>query len=171
MEPLSAAASVIAIVQITSKIFDSCTNYYLHAKHARDDIRRLRQEIDALQDVLASVLDLTDGDTPGRHTVLEVVSKKGGVLEQCQNELRTVLQKLEPSGSDQKVERLLFRLKWPFSKKDLDVVLSTVERYKSSLALATASEQTYGGQFLSRHESSNYSTEESRSTHNAMSRT
>ncbi|EPE31376.1 ankyrin repeat protein [Glarea lozoyensis ATCC 20868] len=49
---------------------------------------------------------------------------------------------MEPSRSDQKAERLLFRLKWPFSKKDLDAVLSTVERYKSSLALATASEHT-----------------------------
>jgi hypothetical protein len=144
MEPLSAAASIIAVIQITSKVYELCTNYYLHAKHAKDDIRRLKQEVDTLQDILLSITDLSESGSPGVINVLEKVTKDGGLLDQCRDDLTALLQKLNPSGSGNSLDKLMFNLKWPFSRKDLDVTLDTIERYKSSLALATASEQTYG---------------------------
>jgi hypothetical protein len=111
MDPLSAAASVIAVVQITSKVFDLCTNYYIHAKQAQDDIRRLKQEVNTLQDVLCSVLDLTDGENPSAINVLEKVAKKDGLLEQCRDELTILLTKLNPGGSGRGIEKLMFKLK------------------------------------------------------------
>jgi hypothetical protein len=41
MDGLSAAASVIAVLQISAQLFDLCRTYYLNVKDARKDTQRL----------------------------------------------------------------------------------------------------------------------------------
>ena len=55
MEPLSGAASVIAIVQISERILSFCGEYALAVRDAREDIRRLESEVRALRDIMTSV--------------------------------------------------------------------------------------------------------------------
>jgi ankyrin repeat domain-containing protein 50 len=62
MDPFSAAASVIAVVQISGKVFALCQTYYAEVKNAREDIC-LRDEVTSIQDVLINVKD--SADAPG----------------------------------------------------------------------------------------------------------
>jgi hypothetical protein len=75
MEVLGAAASVIAVIQISAEVFDICRKYYIEVKDARKDIQKLRDEMTSLQDVLVNVADLAD--TPGSEklAVLRLLEK------------------------------------------------------------------------------------------------
>jgi hypothetical protein len=55
MDAVSAAANVIALIQISGQVFDLCQSYYLGVKNAREDSCRLRNEVMSLQDVLTNV--------------------------------------------------------------------------------------------------------------------
>ena len=59
MDGLSAAASVVALIQISGQIFTLCQDYFSSVKNAREDIRRLRDEVMFLQDAVDN-----EGKTP-----------------------------------------------------------------------------------------------------------
>jgi hypothetical protein len=86
MDGLSAAASVVAVIQLSSQIFDTCRTYYISVKGARKDTGRLRTEITALQDVLVNVLDLANTPNSGALVVLKFICKDGGLVEQCHSD-------------------------------------------------------------------------------------
>ncbi|KAI9778281.1 MAG: hypothetical protein M1839_008306 [Geoglossum umbratile] len=60
MDGLSAAAGVIAVVPISGQVFGLCLDYCLRVKSAKEDIRRFRDEVASLRDVLAKVADRAD---------------------------------------------------------------------------------------------------------------
>ncbi|RHZ61915.1 mitochondrial 37S ribosomal protein uS2m [Aspergillus thermomutatus] len=55
MEPLSGAASVIAVIQLTGAIAQICGSYIRKVEEARQDILHLQEEVDALSQVLNSL--------------------------------------------------------------------------------------------------------------------
>jgi ankyrin repeat domain-containing protein 50 len=139
MDPLSATASFIAIIQISGQIFDLCQTYYLAVKEARGDIRRLRAEVTSLRDVLVNVNDLLDtpGDAPGDAQSAALRSRLSGPLEQCQKDLAELLTKLAPGNGKSEMKQFGLRaLKWPFGSKEVDKVLLVIERYKATFNLA-----------------------------------
>jgi len=71
MDGLSAAASVIAVAQISGQIFALCQNFYAEVKNAGEDIRRLHDEITSLQDVLTNVIDLVDAPGSTKLAILD----------------------------------------------------------------------------------------------------
>ena len=87
MDGLSAAATVLGVIQISSQIFDICRTYYINVKEARKDIERLRYEITSLQDVLVNALDLADSPNSGSLQSLKLICQEGGPMQQCQSEL------------------------------------------------------------------------------------
>ena len=48
MDPLSATASIIAVIHVSSQVFNLCQKYYTGVKDARKDIQRLRNEVISL---------------------------------------------------------------------------------------------------------------------------
>jgi hypothetical protein len=143
MDGLSAAASVIALIQISSQVFDLCRTYYLNVKDARKDIERLRNEITALQDVLVNVADLAEDANSASLKTLAVITRKDGPLQQCQAELLTLVKRLELGDGKGKMRKFGMRaLKWPFGSKEVDRILVAIGKYKSSFTLAMAADQT-----------------------------
>jgi hypothetical protein len=71
---LSAAASVIAVVQICGQLFDICRTYSTSVKDVRKDITRLRDEITALESVLTSVADLEDTEVAAQRCGKTIMS-------------------------------------------------------------------------------------------------
>lgn len=141
MDGLSAAASVIAVIQISSQVFDLCRTYYIRVKNARHDIQRLREDITSLQDLLISILDLAENEAPAL-SILNTIVRDGGQLQQCAVELTGLVAKLEPE--DGKLRQLVFKaVKWPLSCKEVDNILVSIDRYKSSFVLALAAGQTW----------------------------
>jgi ankyrin repeat domain-containing protein 50 len=143
MDGLSAASSVIAVIQISSQIFDLCRTYYLNIKDARKDIERLRNEITALQDVLVNVADLANDPNPFSLKTLSLISREDGPLQQCQLELMALAARLEPGEGTNKMKAFGLRaLKWPFTSKEVDKILIYIGRHKSTLNLALTTDQT-----------------------------
>lgn len=141
MDGLSAAASVIAVIQISAQVFDLCRTYYLNVKDARKDIQRLQNEITSLQDVLVNVVDLANAPESTSLKTLNLVKKDDGPLNSCRLELTALLTKLDPGESTSKVKLALRSLKWPLQSREIDKALLAIGRYKASFVLALSTDQ------------------------------
>lgn len=143
MDPLSAAASVIAVIQISASVFDVCRTYYTAVKNARKDIMHFQNELRGLESVLTSVADLADADDSERLSTLQILIKPEGPISQCRDDLEGLLEKLQAGvGEKQKNRFGVHVLNWPFKNKDIDKAISTIERHKSLFNFALTADQT-----------------------------
>ncbi|MCJ1387629.1 hypothetical protein MMC18_000472 [Xylographa bjoerkii] len=139
MDGLSAAASVIAVIQISGQVSSLCRAYYLEVKDARNEIQRLREEVAALEDVLTKVMDLADDPTATEVEVLKLVNQTEGPVQQCQAFLTDLVAQLKKGQGSDTMKRFGLRaLKWPFSSKDVKACLETIARHKATFTLAIA---------------------------------
>jgi hypothetical protein len=137
MDPVSAAASVIAVVQISAQVFDLCRTYFLEVKEARKDIQLLRDEVTSLQDVLTNVADLAEDPGSAKLSILSLLNQQDGPLQRCQKDLIGLFAKLELGQGKHKMKQFGLRaLKWPFSSKDVEKLLTTIGRHKATFNLA-----------------------------------
>ena len=137
MDPVSAAASVIAVVQISGQVFQLCQAYYSGVKEARKNIKLLRDEITSLQDVLTHVADLAEDPGSANPSILSLLDQQNGPVQQCQKDLKGLVLKLEPGQENNKMKQFGLRaLKWPFSSKDVEKLLTTIGRHKATFNLA-----------------------------------
>ena len=144
MEPLSGAASVIAVVQISGRVFDLCRTYYLEVKEARKDIQLLRDEVTSLQDVLTNVADLAEDPDSAKLSILGLLNQPDGPVQQCQKDLAGLALKLETGQGKCKMKQFGLRaLKWPFSSKDVEKLLTTIGRHKATFNLALTADHVY----------------------------
>ena len=139
MDPLSTTASVIAVIQLTSKIFDLCRDYCLAVKHARKDIQKLRDEILSLEEVLTRVRDLeTESNSL---PILQTLSRADGPLDRCRRDLSDLVQKL---GTSEGMRQFGLRgLKWPFSSKEVDSTVQSLFRHRSTFNIALTADNMY----------------------------
>ncbi len=143
MDGVSAAASVVALTQISAQVFDLCRKYYTEVKEARKEIQRLRDEITSLQDVLTNVVDLADASNPIKLSVLDRLNRADGPVQQCQSQLTGLVARLYPGDGPNRMRHLGLRaLKWPFDSKDVDKVITAIERHKATFNLALTADLT-----------------------------
>ena len=141
MDGISAAASIAALIEISGSAFNLCQKYYSEVKDARKEIQRLRDEVTSLQDVLFSVADLAEAANPTKMSILDRLNQADGPVKQCQAQLTGLVAKLEPADGPSRMRQFGMRaLKWPFSKKDVENVITTIERYKTSFNLAVTTD-------------------------------
>jgi hypothetical protein len=137
MAGIGEAASIIAVVQISAEVFDLCRTYSLEVKEARTEIQRLRDEVISLQDVLTNVADLVEDPGSAKLSILSLLNQQDGPVQQCQKGLIGLVAKLEIGQGNNKMKQFGLRaLKWPFSKQDVDKVLTTIGRHKATFNLA-----------------------------------
>lgn len=143
MDGISAAASIIAVIQISGQVINLCRTYYSGVRGAKMDIQRLREEITSLQTVLTKVADLANAPDAAKLSTLGLLNQPDGPAQQCLTELITLAAKLSPGqGKDTMKQFGLRALKWPFSSKDVDKTITTIERHKATFNLALAADQT-----------------------------
>jgi hypothetical protein len=154
MDPVGAAASLVALIQISGQVFNLCQSYYSGVKSAREDICRLRNEVTALQDVLTNVRDLAETPGSAELSILGLLNQPDGLIQQCQTELKELAAKLDTGqGKDNMRQFGLRALRWPFSKKDVDKSLLVIRRQKEifNLALTADTMQVSHTEFLQCH--------------------
>jgi len=127
MDGVSAAASVVAIIQISGQVFALCQSYYSGVKSAREDIPRLRDEVTALQDVLTNIRDLADAPGSAKLSILGLLNQPDGLIQQCATELKGLKTKLDTG---------LRALRWPIHRKDIDKTILVIRRQKKIFNLA-----------------------------------
>ena len=139
MDGLSAAASVLAVIEISAKLVALCRDCFSEVKEAKKDIQRFRNEVTTLENILIDLRDLVD--TPDR-TKLPILDTS---LKQCQSTLEELVRKLEKAaGKDKMMKQFGWRaFKWPFNSNDVQKAIETIERHKNTFNLALTVDQTY----------------------------
>ena len=70
MEGVGAAASVIAVIQLTQEVYKLCQSYVLSVKNARRDIDLLCKEVMDLHDVLETLDNWLQGTDASESLIL-----------------------------------------------------------------------------------------------------
>lgn len=122
MDGLSAAASVIAMVQIAQTIASAFKDYFAGVRNAREDIQRLYRSIKSVEFTLLSLHGLLNGSTIYGNIDLAVFKIEDNRLRQLQHELRSfqLLLNCSSSPTHRPVKKAMQSLIWPFKNKDID---------------------------------------------------
>jgi hypothetical protein len=127
-DPLSIAASIIAVVQLTSSVID-----YLQAVHdARKDRIDLLFEVSGLYQLLLALQNRVDKANAEDRWLTQVrqLGVRDGPLDQFKSRLEHLVSKLRPPGG---LGRTLI---WKLTKAEIEGVISKIERIKTLVSLA-----------------------------------
>lgn len=140
MDGVSAAASVVALVEISLKVLSLTVEYSAKVKTAKEDIARFRIELEAFIKVLQNLQELARSPEATKLVALKALAKS---IRQCELDLESLQKKLEPSKGRKAMSRYGVRaLKWPFESSELHNFMGTLERYKSTFSTALNTDQT-----------------------------
>jgi hypothetical protein len=139
MDALSAAASVTAVVQLAQAVVFALKEYYGAVRDARADIQRLYHTINSLKVVLSSI-ERIKNQRGNSFLNSEMIENHSGPLQLAESELDRLRLKLgAPLQPEKRWAKSVHSMIWPFKKKDVDAILSMLERHKSSLILEVGS--------------------------------
>lgn len=134
-DPLSTAASIIAVLQLTSSVI----KYINTAKGANKDRKSLRDEIRACEDILNQLKDNADDTDDEEYEAwqkkIKALEAPGAPLGRLKTALNSVDAKLRPKR-DTRTQKAVDSLKWPFKEKEVSDMLAAIEREKALLLLA-----------------------------------
>ncbi|KAF2194154.1 vegetative incompatibility protein HET-E-1 [Zopfia rhizophila CBS 207.26] len=140
MDGLSGAASVIAVIDISAKITSLCFQYSVAVQDAKKDIERLQRKVADIKGVLEKIQQLLDGRDKARLSTTHELSDS---LKECFRELEELKAELGPGKIRKAMSRFGVRaLKWPFTSKQVEKIVSCLERYEQTFALALQVDQT-----------------------------
>ncbi|KAK4148047.1 uncharacterized protein C8A04DRAFT_33579 [Dichotomopilus funicola] len=150
MEAVSAAANIIAVLQLVERITLLCSRYVKAVKGAKSDIERLQRELEGLRHVLNGVHQLVQGPSGAR---LETSQLLMPALQRCFTELDGLGNTLEQPLAPGKRGRLLMRfglrdLKWPFQSAQIDRTVESLTKFRDTFSAALNLDQT---RLLSKH--------------------
>ncbi|CAG9994316.1 unnamed protein product, partial [Clonostachys byssicola] len=140
MEAVGAAANIIAVVQLASKIASILFQYSKDVKNAREDVERLTQAVTHLRTAAQGVKNLLECQNGER---LRTSQDLAVVTKQAEEQLQKLDTRLEPSSRRQTMKRFGFRaLKWPFQSSEAQKLVSDIERCTQTMNLALQIDQT-----------------------------
>ena len=131
MDGLSAAASIIAVLQLTSAVI----RYLNDIKNAPKDCQQCTIETSNLQSLLITLryrLDQGQADDPW-FTAVRALNIENGPLDQFKQALEQLLSRVERQDGIREVKR---RLLWKIKKEEVASILGRMERLKSLVSLA-----------------------------------
>ncbi|KAM0185994.1 hypothetical protein ACHAPI_011898 [Fusarium lateritium] len=139
-EALGVASSVIAVVDLSAKVFSLCLQYSREVKNAKDDIEGLRKEVATFQDTTEKLKALIDGP---RGRELKASQHLVYAIEDGHSTLGKLEQQLRPSTGRKAMSRFgMCALKWPFESKDVEGTIQNLERCRGNISLALNIDQT-----------------------------
>lgn len=141
MDGLSAAASIITVVELSTKVAELCVQYFLEVKDARDDISRLHREVVNLYMAVSEIHRVVKSPYGAK---LSASQKSLDAIRDCFGQLNSLEAQLDPRCKGKAMSRFGWRaLKWPFQSKDVDKIIGKLERCKGTISLTLQVDQTY----------------------------
>ena len=134
MDGLSAAASLITIIQISTHVYRRLEDYASEVKSAQPDIQSLRKEVLALQEILKRVLELVNSSHASKFSTLALLNQLDGPAKHCARQMEEIGRKLDKNKNMSKVGWR--SLTWPFKSEEVYKNISALEGYKSDFVLA-----------------------------------
>ena len=130
MDGLSAAASIIAVAQMTGAVI----GYLESVKDAEKQRKRLHDELWALYGILTMLENKSKaGHEECWHQTLRSLDAPNGPLQQLKEALKKLSTRLAPREGPRKLSKVL---KWPFKDNEIKDIFFTIERQKGLLLLA-----------------------------------
>lgn len=130
MEAAGLAASIIALIQLSSKLVSIAYNYISGFQKAPRDIKNLAKELHALVGVLDNLKDYLDANSSS--LALQKLAVKDGPIEVFTEEMNALYRKFSAIDSS----KLIAKLGWPLKDKDITQTLSSIERHKTVFIFA-----------------------------------
>src|SRR5215475_5720622 len=133
---MTSLASIIAIVQLTGTIINICYDYQKGVRKAHKDQAAITKELKSLHAVLERLLELAESESDkgsARLSTFDSLTKPDGPLAECEAELISLKEKLEPASGWKAVGKALT---WPLKEGDTRKILDKLERLKGTLNLA-----------------------------------
>ncbi|KAI1032372.1 hypothetical protein LB504_013200 [Fusarium proliferatum] len=139
-EALGVASSVIAVVDLSAKVFSLCLRYSREVKNAKDDIEKLHEEVATFQTAAKELQTLVEGP---RGKELKVSRQLMSAIEDGCSRLEDLEKRLQPSTRRKRMSRFGIRaLKWPFESKEVKGTIEDLERCRTTISLALNIDQT-----------------------------
>ncbi|KAI8648074.1 hypothetical protein NCS56_01538900 [Fusarium sp. Ph1] len=139
-EALGVASSVIAVVDLSAKVFSLCLQYSRGVKNAKGDIERLHKEVADFKTTGEQVQKLLK-EPCGQQ--LEASQQLDSAINYGHATLEKLAQDLEPSTGRKAMSRFGIRaLKWPFESKDIEGTIQSLARCRENVVLALSVDQT-----------------------------
>jgi hypothetical protein len=144
MDGLSLAANIIAVVDIAVKVGSICHEYLKSLKEAKPDINRFIQEVQAYQSVLDKLQQVLQSPDGVRLSASQDLKQR---IENSHLELVRIYDRLDQTlNSAMRKNTMSFfssrTLKWPFEKKELDIIIANLDLQKQTISLALAIDHT-----------------------------
>ncbi|KAL9566564.1 hypothetical protein ACKAV7_009479 [Fusarium commune] len=139
-EALGVVSSVIAVVDLSAKVFSLCLQYSREVKNAKDDIKRLRVEVATFQVTTKKLQILVEGP---RGKELSASQQLKSAIEDGRSRLEKLEQQLQPPTHRKVMSRFGARaFKWPFECKDVEGTIQNLVRCRENISLALNIDQT-----------------------------
>jgi hypothetical protein len=145
MDPVSPAASVIAVIQVLDRVASLYSQYFTAVKNAKPDIKRLQGEVGGLKIFLEGAQQILQPSNGARlETSQRLRDGLGGCFSQV-NELENKLkEKLNLGKTGKTMSRFWFHaLKWPFEKEEVDGIIQNLKGYQDTLSAAFGIDTAY----------------------------
>ncbi|KAF7532366.1 hypothetical protein G7054_g8043 [Neopestalotiopsis clavispora] len=138
-ETFGIAASALAVVELSAKVVQKCTQYTQGVLGAKADIERVTGEVTGLGELAASIQQLSS-KSPAE---LDTFQRLQRLLTQCQSRLTDVQAGLEPGKRQTTMTKLGLRaLTWPLKSKNTEKIITDVHRLTQLLSDAMQVDQT-----------------------------
>lgn len=137
-DPLSAAASIVALSQVSNAVLTSCYRYIGQVKSAEADIAQVINEVGSLTAILGDLEQLL-ADHSLELSLLNSLEGQHGPLATCLRTLEELRARLEPASKPSRIRR---RLLWPFESQKVQEILEVVQKQKEIFQLALAGDST-----------------------------
>lgn len=134
MDPITVVGFLAAIVQLID-ITSKAVNFFNSLKDAPTDRMKLRREAANLLPLFMDLRDRVEGTTSEDpwFTGLRSLGRDGGFLMEFRSAMEDLVNKLAPGTS---VMNLRNAARWTLDKKEVDNILSKIERLKTLVSLA-----------------------------------
>ena len=140
MDGLSGAAGIIAVIDVSAKIISLCSQYSIAVRNSRKDIDRLQKKVTNIKDVFGQVEQLLNGQNK---MMLSTTHNLSDSLKECLRHLEELETQLKPSKTHKTMSRFGIRaLKWPFTSKEVENCIASLESYEQIYTLALLADQT-----------------------------
>ena len=126
MDPLSVAANVAGLVSLTLKVSSTIGSYCKSVKSARKDVQEVAQELASMHDVLRQLDELLRSQQL-KTKVFESTSVLATAITICRKNVQRISSKVQKLESD-RLASIWEKLKWPFSEKEMQKILATLQR-------------------------------------------
>ena len=144
MDPLSAAASVIACYQLASEVACQCLRYVRGVQQAQKDgdfviaqIRMFQLSLHQLQGMLAN-----EAANPNRGSRLkflrETMNDSTSSLVLCSRELEGIRAKLAKAQSGGSLREVFHKLSWPLKQEEVDRAMTTLNNFAEAIGRGLA---------------------------------